>query len=63
MPRLLFGPARNKEDLVVSAVRAGFRGIDISSVIREANVGTALASLYASGTARESLFIQTKAEV
>eukprot|EP00746_Dinoflagellata_sp_MGD_P005496 gnl/MRDRNA2_/MRDRNA2_110637_c0_seq1.p1 gnl/MRDRNA2_/MRDRNA2_110637_c0~~gnl/MRDRNA2_/MRDRNA2_110637_c0_seq1.p1 ORF type:complete len:541 (+),score=96.09 gnl/MRDRNA2_/MRDRNA2_110637_c0_seq1:96-1625(+) len=67
MPRFLYGTAWCKdstEDLVVSAVRAGFQGIDTANThyfrYDEVGVGKGLESLFASGIARDSLFIQTK---
>merc|ERR1719190_186336 len=67
-PRLpfLYGTAWKKEataDLVVQAVRAGFRGIDTACQpkhYREELVGTAVAQLARDGVPREHLWLQTK---
>eukprot|EP00747_Dinoflagellata_sp_TGD_P168818 gnl/TRDRNA2_/TRDRNA2_196116_c0_seq1.p1 gnl/TRDRNA2_/TRDRNA2_196116_c0~~gnl/TRDRNA2_/TRDRNA2_196116_c0_seq1.p1 ORF type:complete len:752 (+),score=138.93 gnl/TRDRNA2_/TRDRNA2_196116_c0_seq1:1-2256(+) len=48
------------EDLVQRAVMAGFRGVDIADQHFVSGVGVALDSLFASGTRREDLFIQTR---
>ena len=63
----LYGTAWKKEqttDLVVSAVRAGFRGVDTACQpkhYREELVGAALARLAAEdGIARDALWLQTK---
>jgi len=67
MPKLIYGTAWKKErtaDLVVQAVRAGFRGIDTACQPKhyhEPGVGQALARLSKEdGIRREDLFIQTK---
>ncbi|WWC64426.1 uncharacterized protein I303_107036 [Kwoniella dejecticola CBS 10117] len=67
MPKIMYGTAWKKErttDLVVQAVKAGFRGIDTACQpkhYREDLVGQALKTLFAEGVvAREDLFIQTK---
>jgi len=67
MPRMIYGTAWKKErtkELVLLAVRQGFRGIDTACQpkhYREDLVGDALAQLYAEGTVRrEDLFLQTK---
>ena len=66
MPPLIYGTAWKAErttDLVVEAVRCGFRGIDTACQpkhYREAGVGEALQRLAGEGIPRESLFLQTK---
>jgi diketogulonate reductase-like aldo/keto reductase len=66
MPWIVYGTAWKKErtaDLVVSAVQAGFRGIDTAGQPRhydEPRVGEALGRLKAEGIGREDLFLQTK---
>ncbi len=67
MPKLIYGTAWKKErttDLVVQAIRAGFRGIDTACQPKhyyEPGVGEALKVLSKEdGIQRESLFIQTK---
>eukprot|EP01052_Picozoa_sp_SAG31_P034915 SAG31_NODE_4143_length_3535_cov_2.664726_3_plen_148_part_00 len=67
MPRMIYGTAWKKErtrDLVIAAVRAGFRGIDTACQPKhydERGVGQALQQLLARGEVRrEELFIQTK---
>jgi diketogulonate reductase-like aldo/keto reductase len=66
MPRILYGTAWKKErtaDLVVKAVRAGFRGIDTAGQPKhynEALVGAAVQQLEDHGIGREGLFLQTK---
>eukprot|EP00668_Euglena_longa_P019924 GGOE01024764.1.p1 GENE.GGOE01024764.1~~GGOE01024764.1.p1 ORF type:complete len:289 (-),score=76.74 GGOE01024764.1:578-1399(-) len=66
LPAMLYGTAWKKErtvDLVVQAVRAGFRGIDTACQpkhYREDLVGEALVQLEREGIPRSSLFIQTK---
>ncbi|KAI0011715.1 Aldo/keto reductase [Xylariaceae sp. FL0662B] len=67
MPKLLYGTAWKKDataDLVSSALKAGFRGIDTAAQPRhyqEPLVGTAVKSAVSSGLLkREELFIQTK---
>jgi len=67
MPRIIYGTAWKKErttDLVVRAIRAGFRGIDTACQpkhYREDLVGEALGSLLSThNIRRDSLFLQTK---
>ena len=66
MPRLIYGTAWKKErttDLVVQAIRAGFKGIDTACQPKhyeEAGVGKALQRLKNHGIERETLFVQTK---
>lgn len=67
MPKLIYGTAWKKErtaELVVQAVRAGFRGVDTACQPKhyhEPGVGAALKILAnEDGIKRESLFIQTK---
>ncbi|KAI1506548.1 NADP-dependent oxidoreductase domain-containing protein [Biscogniauxia marginata] len=67
MLKLLYGTAWKKdatEDLVLSALKAGFRGIDTAAQPRHYNeslVGAAVRSAISSGIVRrEDLFIQTK---
>lgn len=66
MPRIIYGTAWKKErtaDLVVKAIRAGFRGIDTACQPKhynEALVGVALQRLKDYGIEREGLFLQTK---
>jgi len=66
MPKIIYGTAWKKErttDLVIEAVKAGFRGIDTACQPKhyaEALVGDALRLLQGSGIKREDLFIQTK---
>jgi len=67
MPKLIYGTAWKKEqteDLVVQAVRKGFRGIDTACQPKhyhEPGVGAALKRLIEEdGLKREDLFIQTK---
>lgn len=66
MPPLIYGTAWKKDrttDLVVQAVRAGFRGIDTACQPKhysEHLVGEALQRLSAEGVAREALYVQTK---
>jgi diketogulonate reductase-like aldo/keto reductase len=66
MPRLIYGTAWKKEqtaDLVVQAIRAGFRGIDTACQPKhynEALVGVALRRLQDEGIDRDRLFVQTK---
>jgi diketogulonate reductase-like aldo/keto reductase len=65
-PKFIYGTAWKKErtaDLVVKAVKAGFRGIDTACQPKhyhEHGVGQALIQLKSLGIPRESLFIQTK---
>ena len=60
MPRIIYGTAWKKErtaDLVVKAIRAGFRGIDTAGQPKHYNedlVGTALQRLKDHGIERES---------
>jgi diketogulonate reductase-like aldo/keto reductase len=66
MPWLIYGTAWKKErtaDLVVMAVKAGFRGIDTACQPKHYNeplVGAALQKLNDTGVEREALFVQTK---
>ncbi|WP_235185915.1 aldo/keto reductase family protein [Methylomarinum vadi] len=66
MPRIIYGTAwkqERTEDLVVTAVQAGFRGIDTACQPRhyqEPLVGTALQRLQTQGIGRKDLFLQTK---
>ncbi|KAK1922052.1 NADP-dependent oxidoreductase domain-containing protein [Papiliotrema laurentii] len=67
MPRIMYGTAWKKErttDLVVQAIRAGFRGVDTACQpkhYREDLVGAALKRVFSEGLVkREDLFIQTK---
>lgn len=66
MPKIIYGTAWKKErttELVIEAVRSGFRGIDTACQPKhyaEPLVGDALRVLQNSGIERESLFIQTK---
>ncbi|GAP83838.1 putative aldo keto reductase [Rosellinia necatrix] len=67
MPRLLYGTAWKKEatgDLVLKALRAGFRGIDTAAQPRHYNetlVGAGIKEAISKGLVkREDLFIQTK---
>eukprot|EP00906_Rhabdomonas_costata_P008966 RCo012712 len=67
MPRMIYGTAWKKDrttDLVVQAVRAGFRGIDTACQPKhysEGLVGAALQQLYSTdGLTRSALFLQTK---
>ncbi|KAI0416422.1 NADP-dependent oxidoreductase domain-containing protein [Xylaria grammica] len=67
MPRLLYGTAWKKEatgDLVLKALKAGFRGVDTAAQPRhynEALVGAGIKEAISKGIVkRESLFIQTK---
>ena len=67
IPKLLYGTAWKKEktaELVLLAVRSGFRGIDTACQPKHYNergVGIALAKLFEEGTvSREEIFIQTK---
>ncbi len=67
MPRLIYGTAWKAGstcDLVVQAIRSGFRGVDTACQPKhynEAGVGAALAKLAKEdGIERKSLFIQTK---
>lgn len=66
MPKIIYGTAWKKErtaELVMQAVKAGFRGIDTACQPKhyaEPLVGAALMALQSSGIKREELFIQTK---
>lgn len=66
MPRIIYGTAWKKEhtaDLVVKAIRAGFRGIDTACQPKHYNeplVGAALHRLKVDGIQREDLYLQTK---
>lgn len=66
MPSLIYGTAWKEArtaDLVETAVKAGFRGIDTACQPKhynEAGVGDALKRLEAQGIARSELFVQTK---
>lgn len=66
IPPFVYGTAWKKErtaDLVVEAVRAGFRGIDTACQPKhynEALVGSALQRLHDQGIERNALFLQTK---
>ncbi|KAI0113743.1 putative aldo-keto reductase [Nemania sp. FL0031] len=67
MPRLLYGTAWKKEatgDLVLKALKAGFRGVDTAAQPRhynEALVGAGIKQAISEGIVkREDLFIQTK---
>jgi diketogulonate reductase-like aldo/keto reductase len=66
MPAFMYGTAWKKEattDLVLQAVKAGFRGIDTANQLihyEEARVGEALLLLAKQGVARDHLFLQTK---
>jgi len=66
MPPLIYGTAWKKEktkELVIQAVKAGFKGIDTACQPKhynEAGVGEALELLKQEGFKREELFIQTK---
>jgi diketogulonate reductase-like aldo/keto reductase len=66
VPWIIYGTAWKKErtaDLVVTAVKAGFRGIDTAGQPKhydEPRVGEALCRLKGQGIEREALFVQTK---
>ena len=66
MPPLIYGTAWKKErtkELVIQAVKAGFKGIDTACQPKhynEAGVGEALEALQQEGYKRSDLFIQTK---
>ncbi|KAK8853093.1 hypothetical protein IAR55_003794 [Kwoniella newhampshirensis] len=67
MPKIMYGTAWKKErtaELVVQAVKAGFRGIDTACQpkhYREDFVGKAISTLIGQGVVkREELYIQTK---
>eukprot|EP00747_Dinoflagellata_sp_TGD_P119439 gnl/TRDRNA2_/TRDRNA2_173012_c4_seq4.p1 gnl/TRDRNA2_/TRDRNA2_173012_c4~~gnl/TRDRNA2_/TRDRNA2_173012_c4_seq4.p1 ORF type:complete len:651 (+),score=88.24 gnl/TRDRNA2_/TRDRNA2_173012_c4_seq4:264-1955(+) len=62
MPRLVYSVMSQKvdtQDLVLSAVNAGFRGLQTDGGAKELDVGAALSQLKSSGVARDSLFIQS----
>lgn len=65
-PQLIYGTAWKKErtkDLVIQAIRSGFRAIDTACQLRhynEAGVGEALEQLYHEGISRGDIFLQTK---
>lgn len=66
MPPILYGTAWKKEktaDLVVKAIKHGFRGIDTACQPKhynEAGVGEAIQRAFNEGLSRSELFIQTK---
>lgn len=66
IPPIIYGTAWKKEltkELVIQAVKAGFKGIDTACQPKhynEAGVGEALTALYEEGFKREELFLQTK---
>lgn len=66
MPKIMYGTAWKKErttELVIEAVKTGFRGIDTACQPKhyaEPLVGDALTVLQGLGIEREALFIQTK---
>ena len=66
MPRIIYGTAWKKDrtaDLVVKAIKEGFRGIDTACQpihYNEPLVGTALQILKNNGIEREVLYLQTK---
>ena len=66
MPPLIYGTAWKKEqtkELVIQAVKAGFKGIDTACQPKhyyEPGVGEALVFLAQEGIKREELFLQTK---
>ena len=66
MPKIIYGTAWKRErtgELVVQAVKTGFRGIDTACQPKhyeEALVGEALKRLETEGIAREDLYLQTK---
>lgn len=66
MPKIIYGTAWKKErttELVIEAVKSGFRGIDTACQPKhyaEPLVGEALTVLQGLGIEREALFIQTK---
>lgn len=65
-PALIYGTAWKKArtaELVLQALRSGFRGIDTACQPKhydEAGVGAGVAAFIAEGTLREQLFLQTK---
>lgn len=66
MPRILYGTAWKKSDtaeLVASALRQGFRGIDTACQPKhyeEAGVGEALTATLGNGVTRDDIYLQTK---
>jgi diketogulonate reductase-like aldo/keto reductase len=66
VPGFMYGTAWKKEataELVIMAVRAGFRAVDTANQLihyQEALVGAALKSLEQQGIKRDGLFLQTK---
>ena len=66
MPPIMYGTAWKKErteELVIQAVRSGFRGVDTACQPKhyyEPGVGAALRRLEQEGIGRDKLFIQTK---
>jgi diketogulonate reductase-like aldo/keto reductase len=66
MPPIMYGTAWKKErteELVIQAVRLGFRGVDTACQPKhyyEPGVGAALRRLEQEGIGRDKLFIQTK---
>lgn len=66
LPKIIYGTAWKKEatcELVVQAVKAGFRAIDTACQPKhysEAKIGEALSLLYKEGFSRKELFLQTK---
>jgi diketogulonate reductase-like aldo/keto reductase len=66
MPRIIYGTAWKGDrtaDLVIQAIKQGFRGVDTACQPKHYNeigVGEALCKLVEDGIKRESLFIQTK---
>eukprot|EP00747_Dinoflagellata_sp_TGD_P035884 gnl/TRDRNA2_/TRDRNA2_138143_c0_seq1.p1 gnl/TRDRNA2_/TRDRNA2_138143_c0~~gnl/TRDRNA2_/TRDRNA2_138143_c0_seq1.p1 ORF type:complete len:386 (+),score=40.06 gnl/TRDRNA2_/TRDRNA2_138143_c0_seq1:66-1223(+) len=64
MPRLIYGTEWWKKDdaemLVRTAARAGYQGLDTAApCAKKREIGAALAVLFSSGVARDSMFIQT----
>lgn len=66
MPKIIYGTAWKQEqtsELVIKAVKHGFRGIDTACQPKhyfEPGVGEALAELKKEGISRDQLFVQTK---
>ncbi len=66
IPKIIYGTAWKEdatEDLVYTAIKAGFRGIDTANQrchYNEPAVGNAISKLLKEGIKREDLFIQTK---
>jgi len=66
MPKIIYGTAWKKdrtEELVIKAIKLGFRGIDTACQPKHYNeplVGKALEKLQKMGIERESIFLQTK---